>query len=653
MLIDTKKSPYAKAWGLDQSQINLTDGFWKNRFDTCADITIPHILGMFEDKDVFHVLENFLIAAGDNEGEFAGTPYGDGDLYKLLEGAMYAFAKTKDEKLGKMLDDYIVLIGRAQQPDGYISTKQIIGEQQNNGVKRQGDIDDFEVYNFGHLFTAACMHYRITGKDSFLSLARKAADYLDHMYHDAAANDEVQTAVCPSHYMGLVELYRTTGEKRYLDLAKLSIDLRDSVKNGTDDNQDRLPLREHSKILGHAVRSTYLYGGVADLYLETGDDSLRDVLEKVWSNMTNKKIYINGGCGALYNGVSPYGTFPGDQKTHQAFGYEYQLPNVTAYNETCGALGSIFWNLRMFAIEPKAIFFDNIERTMYNLALAAISLDGDKYFYENMLRRTKKLDYELIWPLSRAHYILCFCCPTNLSRTIMEALEYTYMQSADSVYTGMFAASESAFTLDNGAAFTLVQETGYPYDGGIHFTAKNVTSDTGFTLKVRVPSWVESGTIVSHGQTIVLTKKDANTYVDVAVAAPSLMDIAVTFDMPARYTIAHPMVEEDINQVAVERGPLVYCMETPDVLVDTLNDVYLLSNAEFKTKPMEILGSTITALTTEGAVLNRSDYDPDALYQTLHVNGMSRIPVTLIPYFAWDNRGEGEMRIWTPILYQV
>ncbi len=652
MLTDTTKSPYAKAHPIDQAKLRWNGGFWEKRFNDCADITIPHIFKLFEDNDIFHAVENFRIASGEHQGEFSGTPYGDGDLYKLMEGAMYALAKRQDKKLEAMLDDYIALIGRAQQADGYISTKQIIGEMQQNGVSRLGDINDFEVYNFGHLFTAACNYKRITGKDNFLKIAVRAAGYLDNMYHEAAAKGEVQTAVCPSHYMGLVELYRTTGEKKYLDLAKLAIDLRDSVENGTDDNQDRLPLRQHDKIVGHAVRSTYLYAGVADLYLETGDETLKPVLDKVWDNLVSKKLYINGGCGALYNGVSPYGVFPDDQKIHQAFGYEYQLPNVTAYNETCGTLGNIFWTYRMFAIDPQAKYFDVIERSYYNLALAAISLDGDKYFYENMLRRTKDLDFPLRWPLERSHVLECFCCPTNLSRCIMQALEYTYMESSDAVWTGMFGSCEADFDLENGAAFTLVQETGYPWDGGLRFTCKNVTGDKPFTLKLRIPGWLESGSVSINGVTQALSAGQAGSYLDIPVERPSAMEITVRFDMPVRYIAAHPKVEEDVNQVAVERGPLVYCIESPDAAVDSIDSLYLLSNASFRPVEYEIKGTKLTALETEAALLERPGYQENALYQPLKVTGIRKVPVRMIPYYAWDNRGFGEMRIWRPILYQ-
>ena len=423
MITDTRKSPGAKVSSISYNDVEWTGGVYKERFDTCADVTVSHLQHMFESKEISHVVENFKIAAGEADGEFNGTVFGDGDFYKWMESAVYTAVKTNNQKLLDQLEDYIALFSRAQQTDGYLSTKQIIGERQGNGVSRQGDINDFEVYNMGHMFTSACLYYRLTGRDSFLKVAERAAGYLKNLYEEAARTGEVKTAVCPSHYMGLIELYRTTGKKEYLDLAKLAVELRDSVKEGLDDNQDRIPLKEHRKIVGHAVRANYLYAGVADLYMEDTDEDYKTVLESVWHHLVTQKMYLTGGCGALYNGASPYGNFFHHQLVHQAYGYEYQLPNVTAYNETCASLGGVFWAWRMFCIDPKAEYMDMLERMMLNVNLAGISMDGKRFFYENMLRRAKELPYELVWGQERTEYILSYCCPPNLARTIAESAE--------------------------------------------------------------------------------------------------------------------------------------------------------------------------------------------------------------------------------------
>lgn len=651
MLTDTRKSPYAKVSPVDGMAVNWTGGLWKERFDTCADSTVLQLQHMFESKDISHVLENFRICAGYAEGDFDGTVFGDGDFYKWMEAAMYTAAKTGNGKMLEKLEEYIELISRAQQPDGYISTKQIIGERQGNGVSRMGDINDFEVYNFGHLFTAACLYKRLTGKDSFMKIAVKTADYLEKLYETAASTGEVQTAVCPSHYMGLIEMYRTTREERYLKLAKQAISLRDSVKDGLDDNQDRIPLKQHEKIIGHAVRANYLYAGVADLCAEEDDKEYRKVLDKVWRNLVDKKLYITGGCGALYNGTSPYGNFFADQKIHQAYGYEYQLPNITAYNETCASLGGVFWAYRMFQIDPKAEYFNIIERMMLNTNLAAVSLDGKKFFYENMLRRAKNLDYELIWPLTRSEYILSYCCPPNLARTIAQSSEYAYTVSEDTVWTGMYGANRARISLKNGAEFTLVQETDYPWNGRIRFTFEDVKADQSFQLKIRVPDWVENGYIRVNEEEQMLTTRESSTYQTVKVENPEHTEIEVFFEMKARCTICHNMVEENTNQAAVEYGPLVYCCETPDTDADTLDDIFLNLNAEYRQTEMEIAGRKICALEAEEYCIRRDCYDRTALYQTLKFAGMEKRTVRFIPYFAWDNREFGEMRIWFPIAY--
>ncbi len=671
MLTDTSKSKYAKVTPIGSESMEWTDGFWKDAVDKCTSVTVPHLQNMFEAEDISHVLENFRICANpDDHRPYDGTVFGDGDFYKWMESAMYAANANKDEKLFAKLEEYVQLIAKVQLPDGYISTKQIIDERNGTGG-RMKDINEFEVYNMGHLFTAACVYYRITGKDSMLNVAKKAAKWLHGMYLEAKEKDEVQTAVCPSHYMGLIEMYRTTGDTEFLELAKLAVELRDSVKNGLDDNQDRLPLKTHKKIVGHAVRSTYLYAGVADLYAEDGDEEYFEMLKRVWRNMVDKKMYITGGIGAIYNGASPYGYFFAHDLIHQAFGYEYQLPNVTAYNETCASLGLVFWAYRMFLIDPKAEYMDVLERAMLNVNLAAVSLDGQSFFYENVLRRTKKLDYRLIWRLRRAKYILSYCCPPNLARTIAESGEYAYTTSADTVYLGMYGASKAHVKLDN-TEFDLKQSTQYPYDGNIVLTANNITGDNTAKIAIRVPGWVKSGKIAAEGRTIELTKKCAGTYIIVDISDLASAEIVIDFDMPVRLTTAHPLVEECVNQVAVERGPLVYCIETPDVEIDTLDSLLISPSTQFTPVSYQIKDRMVTALECE--LLCKKKASSDELYETLEFDGFDKVKARFIPYFAWDNRSAeddgtydvyaiedkldtpddmeyDEMRIWLPVAY--
>ena len=647
MITDTSRSPYARLSAIPYKDVAWTGGLYKERFDTVAAVTVPHLQRMFEEKDISHVVENFRIAAGEAEGSFDGTVFGDGDFYKWFEAAVYTAVKTGNEKLLDQLEDYIALFSRAQQPDGYLSTKQIIGEKQGKGPMRQGDINDFEVYNMGHMFTSACLYYRLTGKDSFLKVAEKTAGYLKNLYEEAARTGEVKTAVCPSHYMGLIELYRTTGKKEYLDLAKLAVELRDSVKNGLDDNQDRLPLKQHRKIVGHAVRANYLYAGVADLYMETGDTDYREVLTSVWNHLVTQKMYLTGGCGALYNGASPYGNFFHHQLVHQAYGYEYQLPNITAYNETCASLGGVFWAWRMFLMEPRAEYMDMLERMILNVNMAGISLNGKKFFYENMLERAKKLAYELLWGQERTEYITSYCCPPNLARTLAQTVEYAYAADENGVWTGLYGASTAAFALKNGAAFTLCQETDYPFDGKILFTVKD-SNGIPFLLHLRVPAWAEGAELILDGKTQEL---QAGSYA--AVPAGEGFSCALRLPAAPRLTVGNGMIEEDRGRAAVEAGPLVYCLEYLDAPeAESLQDLMLPANPKFEKTELTIDGRTVPGYETTLLCRDVPAEKRESLYRTLDAAPLRTVKARLIPYYAWDNRGRGEMLIWMPLAWR-
>ena len=573
---------------------------------------IPHILSIYADPNsFFHEVENFRIAAGESEGEFRGNVYGDGDFYKLLEGCVY---------FGMDISEYAELIARTQEPDGYISTKQIIAARKGQSV-RHADQDDFEEYNFGHLFTLACVHYRLTGNEILLNVAKKAADYLYNRYVRAIREKKAMTAVCPSHYMGLAELYRTTGNIRYLDALRMAIELRDYVENGTDDNQDAIPLKKQHGMHGHAVRATYLYAGTADLYLETGDTELLRVLDSCYDNLVNTKMYITGGLGALYTGASPFGDLINSKRVHQAFGYEYQLPNITAYNETCASLGGVFWASRMFAIRPETKYADFVERVVYNLAMAAVNVKGDKYFYENMLRRTQEVDYFLMWPRERTDTFKCFCCPTNLSRFMAELPSYAFYAGQDTLYACLYIACKTHVKLPNGAEFDIEEKTDYPWDGRIFFEIAN-WNGIPFTFLARRPYWMGDGWVKLEGNTPVLT-----------------------LDMRPRLIRAHAKLEENEASVCVMRGPLVYCVEAADV-----SGLYLPADACFEEYEKEIAGERIIALRTEAYRLSNACC---SLYGELGGAELEPCELEFIPYFDWDNAGFQEMRIWIPVRYNI
>lgn len=649
MIADTSRSPYARVTGVPFQAVQWTGGLYKERFDTVAQVTVPHLQRMFEDKDISHVVENFRIAAGEKEGRFRGTVFGDGDFYKWFESAAYTAVRTGNQELLDQLEAYVGLFSRAQLADGYLSTKQIIGERLGLGLQRQGDINDFEVYNMGHMFTSACLYFRLTGRDSFLRVAERAAGYLKNLYEEAARTGEVKTAVCPAHYMGLIELYRTTGKKEYLALARLSVALRDSVKNGLDDNQDRLPLKQHRKIVGHAVRANYLYAGVADLYMEEGDPEYRMVLESVWNHLVTQKLYITGGCGALYNGASPYGNFFDHQLVHQAYGYEYQLPNVTAYNETCASLGGVFWAWRMFMMDPRAEYMDTLERMMLNVNMAGMSLDGRKFFYENMLQRAKKLAYPLVWGQTRTEYIMSYCCPPNLARTLAQTSEYAYATDRDGVWTGLYGESEACLSLANGAAFCLTQKTAYPFQGQITFTVSK-SNGVPFRLHLRIPGWAQGATLTVNGLS---QTQPAATYAEVTVTEPEGFTCVLDLHMQPRLTVGHGLIEEDRNQACVEFGPLVYCVETPDApLAASLQDLLLPLNAQFHPAACTIGGHEVPALEATLLCQEMEEEARELLYRPFRTPTLRPCQVRLIPYYAWDNRGMGEMLVWLPLAWR-
>lgn len=653
MITDTKKSPLAALHGLEWNAVEWTGGLYRERFETCAEATVPHLQAMFEDREISHVLENFRIAAGEAAGEFDGTVFGDGDFYKWMEAAVYTAAKTGNTALLDKLEEYAGLIGRAQQPDGYLSTKQIIGERTGK-ASRLGDVNDFEVYNFGHLFTAACLYQRVTGRTGLLTVAERAAGYLKRLYAEAEQKGEVQTAVCPSHYMGLAELYRTTGRQEYLELLKQALRLRDSVKDGMYDNQDHQPLREHDRILGHAVRANYLYAGVADLCMEEADEELVEVLHRVWNSLVNTKLYLTGGCGALYNGASPYGNFFGHQLVHQAYGYEYQLPNVTSYNETCASVGGVYWAWRMLCMEKKPLYADVLERMLLNVNLAGVSLDGKHFFYENMLRRAKQLPYELVWGQERAEYILSYCCPPNLARLLAQTTEYAYAADASGIYTVLYGASRARISRADGE-LVLVQETEYPYNGRIRFTFEEVGTREEFTLYLRIPAWVRTGglKLARAGrceEKRQLTHAQAGSYLAVQIARAEELELLLELGMEPRLTCAHPLVEEAAGQAAVECGPLVYCIEGVDICDGTLDDLAFPSELSLVPEELVLEGRTVQAL--RGRFLRKrhsGDWQPEALYQDYESLGYEELEARLIPYFAWANRGMSEMRIWLPV----
>jgi len=542
------------------------------------------------------------------------------------------------------------VIAKAQKSDGYIYTKSIIEQQKTGQTKMFDDKLSFEAYNFGHLMTAACVHYRATGKTSLLNVAKKAGDFLIGFYSNATP-EQARNSICPSHYMGLVELYRTTGEKKYIDLVKKLIDIRGTVE-GTDDNSDRAPFREMNHVVGHAVRANYLFAGVADVYAETGDTSLMNTLNKLWDDVVNHKMYVTGGCGALYDGVSVDGiSYNPDtvQKIHQAYGKEYQLPNFSAHNETCANVGSVLWNWRMLQLTGNSKYADVVELALYNSVLSGISMDGKKFFYTNPLAASVDYPYHLRWEGERKEYIkLSNCCPPNAVRTIAEVSNYMYSVSDDGLYINMYGGNILSSKLKDGSAIRIEQVTDYPWSGRVMFNLKEVTSKK-IILFFRIPGWCKKYQIKINGAIPHNYINRGNGYVGLKGEWSTGDKIELVMDMPATLIESNPLVEETKNQVAVKRGPIVYCLESIDMQVkEKIFDVSIPSSIKFHPASTKINNGNVVALEGEARVLQNNNWKK-VLYKEVNTT-MKPVKIKLIPYYAWANRGPSDMTVWMPLI---
>lgn len=660
-LTDMSNSRMSIMQNTPMGAVKWTGGFWKDRFDVLSGTGIWSMWDTWntpyetlDEKGAHgsHGFMNFLVAAGTVKGKHHGPPFHDGDMYKWLEACAAVYAVTKDPKLDALMDQFIEQVALAQRADGYIHTPVVISER-NQGIDSHANTENaagieigkdqkhafasrlnFETYNLGHLMTAGIIHQRATGKNTLFNCGKKAADFLYNFLKNDAA-ELSRNAICPSHYMGAAEMYRATGDKKYLELAEGLIAIRDSVKNGEDHNQDRIPFRQQYEAMGHAVRANYLYAGVADLFAETGEEQLMKNLSSIWDDIVNHKIYIMGGCGALYDGVSPDGTTynqPSIQQIHQAYGRQFQLPQEAAHNEICAQIGQLLFSWRLFQTTGDAKYIDNIENELYNGILSGVSLDGKRYFYTEALRRTANFPYTMRWPKERQRYISCFCCPPNTLRTLCEAQEYAYAQNADTLWVNLFGQN----TLST-KELEVEQTTNYPWDGHVALTIKRAKNLS--TVMIHIPGWADGATIdgnqVTTGSYVPVTRKWKKGDV-------------ITIDMPMRVRLmeANPLVEEAKNQVAVMRGPLVYCLESNDTEGIDINDIIIPAGIQFKEVPMTIDGHTFVALEGEAYGELHEKWNNDKLYQEVSPMPMLKANIRLIPYYAWDNRGKTDMTVW-------
>ncbi len=662
-------SKYAKMVNAPLGAVKWIGGFWGERFNVYSNTSLQSMWATWSNPDISHGFRNFEIAAGTCEGEHWGPPFHDGDMYKWLEAVAAVYAVNKDPELDALMDKFIEQVVKAQRADGYIHTPVII-EERNKGIDTHSEHRDqtvigtkvgaedekgafanrlnFETYNLGHLMMAGITHYRATGKRTLFDAAIKATDFLCHFYETASV-ELARNAICPSHYMGVVEMYRATGNPRYLELSKNLIDIRGMVENGTDDNQDRIPFREQYNAMGHAVRANYLYAGVADVYAETGEAQLMKNLTSIWNDIVNRKMYVTGACGALYDGTSPDGTcYEPDsiQKVHQSYGRAYQLPNSTAHNETCANIGNMLFNWRMLESTGDAKYADIVETALYNSVLSGVSLDGKRYFYTNPLRLSDDFPYTLRWPRERQEYISCFCCPPNTLRTICEAQNYAYTVSENALWCNLYGQSELTTKLGK-HDLEVSQVTGYPYDGKVMLTFRAVPKKQEMALHLRIPAWCDRATVKVNGEVVDVPVK-ANTYATLNRVWKKGDVVELDMEMRVKLMESNPLVEETRNQVVVKRGPLVYCLEGMDVADGRrIDDVLIPSTIQFTPTEITIDGSKMIALDGEARLMDEASWD-NVLYREVGKADRT-VKIRLIPYFAWGNRGKSEMTVWMPL----
>jgi DUF1680 family protein len=612
--------------------VRLSDVFWAPRIEINRTVTIPFA---FEQCEKSGRMDNFDRAAAALRGEELtnkkppGFPFDDTDPYKVLEGASYALAVKSDPKMKAYLDELIAKIAAAQEPDGYLYTTRTIDPQHPHawsGPKRwlKDPDQSHELYNAGHLFEAAAAHYQATGQRNLLDIAVREADLLCNTF----GPDKLH--IWPGHEiveMGLVKLYRATGQRRYLDLAKFFLDVRGP--GGDDYHQSRIKPVDQTQALGHAVRAAYLYSGMADIAAMTGDERYLHAIDAIWENVVGKKLYITGGIGALGAG--------------EAFGADYQLPNLSAYCETCAAVANDYWNLRLFLLHGDAKYIDVMERTLYNGLISGVSLDGKLFFYPNPLESDGRHQ--------RSPWFGCACCPGNITRFMASVPGYVYAQQGDVLYVNLYAGGSADVKMDDGRTVKITQETRYPWDGAVKMTL-DPDKPGEFTVNVRIPGWARNQAVPGDlynfmdkaNQPVTIKVNGANVpvaldkgYVSLKRAWNSGDVIELNLPMPVRRILANDKVADDVGKVALQRGPLVYCIEWPDVKDGKVINLLLPDDTTISSEFRADLLGGVEVLKGEALSLRWTE---DRKIEK------DKVEFTAIPYYAWANRGPGQMAVW-------
>ena len=612
--------------------------FWGQRLKASREVTIPLAFSKCESEKRYTNFSNAAQHLKDPSKVFKvdgvmGYSFDDTDPYKTIEGASYLLQTYPDKKLEAYVDSVIAVIGSAQEPDGYLYTARTQNPEHPHGwagPKRWAKVEDLshEFYNLGHLCEAAVAHYNATGKKSLLDIACKFADCVVREVGDKPG----QVCVVPGHQiaeMGLAKLYLATGKKEYLDQAKFFLDKRGYTTIKTEYSQSHLPVLQQDEAVGHAVRAGYMYAGMADVAALTGDKGYIDAIDRIWDNIISKKYYITGGVGATSSG--------------EAFGKNYELPNMSAYCETCAAIAQVYLNYRLFLLHGESKYYDALERTLYNGVISGISIDGGKFFYPNPLQSMGQHQ--------RQAWFGCACCPSNAARFIPSLPQYIYAVKDNNFYVNLFAGNEATVKV-GGKKITFEQKTNYPWNGDIEMTMKKASGN--FNLNIRIPGWVRGQVVPSDlyhyvdgkqlGYTVKLNGKPVESelkdgYFVINRKWKSGDKVSVHFDMEPRLVRANGKVSADKGRAEIERGPLVYCAEWPDNDCDVLS-VLLNQEPQYTMGEKTIENTTVQTITTDA--------------QTLKFDDKGRLTakderIVLIPYYAWAHRGNGKMTVWMPI----
>jgi len=616
------------------TQVKFTDEFWAPRIETNRTVSIPYSFGKCEETGK---IDNFAIAGGLMTGEHKGDfPFDDTDPYKILEGASYSLSVHPDPKLDKYLDDLIVKIAAAQEDDGYLYTCRTNKcERLKNwyGDERWSKLaGSHELYNMGHLYEAAVAHYQATGKRTLLDVAVKNADFLDTVFGPG------KNEGWPGHQvieMGLAKLYRATGNEKYLQLAKFYLDTRGP--GGNPYNQSHQKPADQSEAVGHAVRASYMYCGMADVAALTGDERYLRAAERIWQNVVGRKLYLTGGIGASGAG--------------EAFGKDYELPNETAYCETCAAIGNVMWNYRMFLSSGMGKYIDVLERTLYNGLISGVSLQGDTFFYPNPLASHGQH--------KRDPWFSCACCPGNMTRFVASIPGYVYAKAGDTLYVNLFVSGTGTVNMKNNAV-QIKQETQYPWDGAVKITIEP-ERPAKFTIAVRRPGWTQNNPVPSdlyhygekndgpqmnfkftnhepeHSISLRYPFRTGDDFVYFDQRWEKGDVIELDFPMPVRRVLAHENVEANRGRVAIERGPIVYCAEWPDN-GGHVHNLVLPDDAKLTPERRKDLLGGVTVVRGKALAVSYGD-DGKSLVK-------KEQDFTAIPYYAWAHRGQGEMAVW-------